>query len=177
MVCTNRWMAAMAAVADPAVRRRITDLGLDVPPPERQSAEALGELQRAEVEKWWLSSRRPTSRRSEVDPLAGTLLRCIIFSGRMSHMGQFLPPSFVAAMEELASTPDAKAHNGHASFDAMTVAIECKRLDRRTPITGRHGRRPWHLQRARCELMHRSKQPFFNDGKPLWPVPLYPRPG
>jgi hypothetical protein len=26
-------------------------------------------------------------------------------------MGQFLPPSFVAAMEELASTPDAKARN------------------------------------------------------------------
>jgi hypothetical protein len=29
---------------------------------------------------------------------------------------QFRPPNFVAAMEELASTPDAKAHNGYASF-------------------------------------------------------------
>jgi hypothetical protein len=34
-------------------------------------------------------------------------------------MGQFLPPSFVAAMEELASTSDAKAHNGHTSFRLM----------------------------------------------------------
>jgi hypothetical protein len=31
-------------------------------------------------------------------------------------MGQFLPPSLAAAMEELASTPDAKAHNGYAFF-------------------------------------------------------------
>jgi hypothetical protein len=29
----------------------------------------------------------------------------------MSDMGQFLPPSLAAAMEELASTPDAKARN------------------------------------------------------------------
>jgi hypothetical protein len=34
----------------------------------------------------------------------------------MAGMGQLPPPSFVAAMEELASTPDAKAHNGYASF-------------------------------------------------------------
>jgi hypothetical protein len=31
-------------------------------------------------------------------------------------MGQFLPPSFVAAMEELASTPDAKARNRRAAL-------------------------------------------------------------
>jgi hypothetical protein len=31
-------------------------------------------------------------------------------------MGQFLPPTFATAMEELASTPDAKAYNGNASF-------------------------------------------------------------
>jgi hypothetical protein len=30
--------------------------------------------------------------------------------------GQFLPPSLATAMEELASTPDAKAHNRYASF-------------------------------------------------------------
>jgi hypothetical protein len=44
------------------------------------------------------------------------LLRCIIFSGRESAAGQFLPPSLATAMEELASTPDAKAHNRYASF-------------------------------------------------------------
>jgi hypothetical protein len=43
------------------------------------------------------------------------MLRCIIFSGRISHMGQFLPPSLETAMEELASTPDAKAHNRYAA--------------------------------------------------------------
>jgi tripartite-type tricarboxylate transporter receptor subunit TctC len=45
--------AAEAAMADPAVRRRMADLGLDVPPHKQQSAEALGELQRAEADKWW----------------------------------------------------------------------------------------------------------------------------
>jgi hypothetical protein len=39
------------------------------------------------------------------------LLRCTIFSGRESGVGQFPPPSFVVGMEELASIPDAKAHN------------------------------------------------------------------
>jgi tripartite-type tricarboxylate transporter receptor subunit TctC len=45
--------AAMAAMADSTVRKRFADLGLDVPPPEQQTAEALGALQRAEIEKWW----------------------------------------------------------------------------------------------------------------------------
>ena len=45
--------AAVAAMAEPAVRKRFADLGLDVPPPEQQSAAALGALQRAEIEKWW----------------------------------------------------------------------------------------------------------------------------
>jgi hypothetical protein len=44
------------------------------------------------------------------------LLRCIIFFGRMSELGQFLPPSLATAMEELASTPDAKASNRCAAF-------------------------------------------------------------
>jgi hypothetical protein len=35
---------------------------------------------------------------------------------RMSESGQFLPPSLATAMEELASTPDAEAHNRYASF-------------------------------------------------------------
>jgi hypothetical protein len=33
-----------------------------------------------------------------------------------SEMGQFLPPTFATAMEELASTPDAKARNRCAAF-------------------------------------------------------------
>jgi len=46
-----------------------------------------------------------------------TLLRCVILSGRESATGQFLPPSLATAMEELASTPDAKAHNRNTPSD------------------------------------------------------------
>ena len=45
--------AATAAMADPAVQKRFTDLGLEMPPAAQQTPEALGKLQRAEVEKWW----------------------------------------------------------------------------------------------------------------------------
>jgi hypothetical protein len=34
-------------------------------------------------------------------------------------MGQFLPPNLATAMEGLASTPDAKAHNSYKSFGLM----------------------------------------------------------
>ena len=46
-------LAAMAAMADPYVRQRFADLGLDIPPREQQTPEALGALQRAEIKKWW----------------------------------------------------------------------------------------------------------------------------
>jgi hypothetical protein len=39
------------------------------------------------------------------------LLRCVIFSGRMSESGQNPPPTFATAMEELASTPSENLHN------------------------------------------------------------------
>jgi hypothetical protein len=35
------------------VRSRLSDLGQDIPPPDQLTSEALGALQRAEVEKWW----------------------------------------------------------------------------------------------------------------------------
>jgi tripartite-type tricarboxylate transporter receptor subunit TctC len=52
-IAANLNRAAVAAMADPAVQKRFADLGLDVPPPEQQSAAALGALQKAEIEKWW----------------------------------------------------------------------------------------------------------------------------
>jgi tripartite-type tricarboxylate transporter receptor subunit TctC len=45
--------AAMDALADAAVRQRLVDLGQEIPPPEQQTAEALGAHHRAEIEKWW----------------------------------------------------------------------------------------------------------------------------
>jgi hypothetical protein len=42
----------IAALADANVRRRLADLGQDVPAAEQQTPEALGAY-KAEIEKWW----------------------------------------------------------------------------------------------------------------------------
>jgi tripartite-type tricarboxylate transporter receptor subunit TctC len=45
--------AAVEALADPAVRSRLVDLGREVFPRERQTPEALRAMQKADAEKWW----------------------------------------------------------------------------------------------------------------------------
>jgi tripartite-type tricarboxylate transporter receptor subunit TctC len=45
--------AIVSALADPSVRQRIADVGMESPAPEQQTPEALGALQKAEIEKWW----------------------------------------------------------------------------------------------------------------------------
>jgi len=45
--------AAMDALADQAVHRRLEDLGQVIPPREQQTAAALGAYHKAEIEKWW----------------------------------------------------------------------------------------------------------------------------
>jgi tripartite-type tricarboxylate transporter receptor subunit TctC len=45
--------AAMDALAEPAVRARLTGLGQEIPPPDQQTAQALASYQEAEIEKWW----------------------------------------------------------------------------------------------------------------------------
>jgi tripartite-type tricarboxylate transporter receptor subunit TctC len=44
--------AAVEALADQAVRKRIVEMGLDLPPDDQLTPEALGTLQKAEIEKW-----------------------------------------------------------------------------------------------------------------------------
>jgi tripartite-type tricarboxylate transporter receptor subunit TctC len=45
--------AVVEALADPAVRQKLTELGQDIPARDRQTPEALGAYHRAEIEKWW----------------------------------------------------------------------------------------------------------------------------
>jgi tripartite-type tricarboxylate transporter receptor subunit TctC len=46
--------AAMVRVlAEPSLRPRFTQLGLDVASPELQTPEGLGAFHKAEIEKWW----------------------------------------------------------------------------------------------------------------------------
>ena len=45
--------AVVEALAEPAVRARLADLGQEIPPPEQQTPQALAAFHKAEVEKWW----------------------------------------------------------------------------------------------------------------------------
>jgi tripartite-type tricarboxylate transporter receptor subunit TctC len=45
--------AVVNALADPGVRKRLTDIAQDIYPPEQLTPEALGAFHRAEAQKWW----------------------------------------------------------------------------------------------------------------------------
>jgi tripartite-type tricarboxylate transporter receptor subunit TctC len=45
--------AAVEALADPAVRKRLAEVGLDIPPRAQQTPGALSSHQQAEAKKWW----------------------------------------------------------------------------------------------------------------------------
>jgi tripartite-type tricarboxylate transporter receptor subunit TctC len=45
--------AVVEALADPSVRARIAENGREIFPRDQQTPEALGALQKAEIEKWW----------------------------------------------------------------------------------------------------------------------------
>jgi tripartite-type tricarboxylate transporter receptor subunit TctC len=45
--------AAVSTMVDPVIRRKLTDQGFELPSHERQTPEALGAYQKAEIEKWW----------------------------------------------------------------------------------------------------------------------------
>ena len=46
-------IAANAAMADPAFHKRIVDMGLDMPAPDQRTPEALEDLRKADIAKWW----------------------------------------------------------------------------------------------------------------------------
>jgi tripartite-type tricarboxylate transporter receptor subunit TctC len=45
--------AVVDAVADPTVRKRLTDLGMEISPRDQQNGAALGALHKSEIERWW----------------------------------------------------------------------------------------------------------------------------
>ena len=45
--------ATVEALADPAIQKRFTELGLDVAPREQQTPEGLAAFQKTEIDKWW----------------------------------------------------------------------------------------------------------------------------
>jgi tripartite-type tricarboxylate transporter receptor subunit TctC len=45
--------AVLNGLADPAVRRKLAEIGQGIFPPDQQTPEALGAFQRAEIAKWW----------------------------------------------------------------------------------------------------------------------------
>jgi tripartite-type tricarboxylate transporter receptor subunit TctC len=55
--------AAVETMADPAVQKRLNDLGLEVPARDQQTPQALAAWHKAEVEKWW-----PIIRKAGIKP-------------------------------------------------------------------------------------------------------------
>jgi tripartite-type tricarboxylate transporter receptor subunit TctC len=45
--------ATVEALADPAIQKRFSELGLDVAPRAQQTPEGLAAFQKAEIDKWW----------------------------------------------------------------------------------------------------------------------------
>jgi tripartite-type tricarboxylate transporter receptor subunit TctC len=45
--------AIVKALADPAVRDKLAPLGLDGPPADQRTPQALRAFQKSEIEKWW----------------------------------------------------------------------------------------------------------------------------
>jgi tripartite-type tricarboxylate transporter receptor subunit TctC len=45
--------AVVSALADPTVRTRLSDLGMEIFPRDQQTPEAFAAFQKAEIEKWW----------------------------------------------------------------------------------------------------------------------------
>jgi tripartite-type tricarboxylate transporter receptor subunit TctC len=62
-ITTRLNAAIVAALADPAVRAKLGDIGLEVPLREQQSPEALKGFQKSEIDKWW-----PLIKQADIKP-------------------------------------------------------------------------------------------------------------
>jgi len=45
--------AVMSTLANPNIRQRLLDIGVEIPSPEQQTPEAFAAMQKAEIETWW----------------------------------------------------------------------------------------------------------------------------
>jgi tripartite-type tricarboxylate transporter receptor subunit TctC len=52
-IITKLNAAAVEALSDPGVQKKLGDLGLDMPPKDQLTPAALGDWQKAEIAKWW----------------------------------------------------------------------------------------------------------------------------
>jgi tripartite-type tricarboxylate transporter receptor subunit TctC len=52
-IVTKLNTAVAAALADATVRKRLTDIGQEIVPPDKQTPEALHAFHKAEIDKWW----------------------------------------------------------------------------------------------------------------------------
>ncbi len=52
-IVTKLNAAAVDALSDPAVRKQLENLGLQMPAADKLTPEALGDWQKAEIAKWW----------------------------------------------------------------------------------------------------------------------------
>ena len=76
-VITKLNAALVEALADPVVRKRFADLGQEMFPAEHQTPHALSDFHKAEIEKWWPSSKRRGSRQSEsIQPVGAVRIAC-----------------------------------------------------------------------------------------------------
>ena len=57
--------AIVDALADPAVRTRLADLGQEIPPRRQQTPDALGAFHKAAIDKWWPIIRLQASKQSD----------------------------------------------------------------------------------------------------------------